>query len=72
MSTDIVRFTPASTMLEPPKKTVSTAALQLYMAICVPLMVLTFAAWYVVYWWHDRKDKLEWKRLEAGVSKSAV
>ena len=72
MSTDIVRFPKASTVSETQKKVVSVEALQLFMAICIPLMVLTFVAWYVVYWWHNRKDKLGGKRSGPGVFKSAV
>ena len=54
MSTDIVHFDSAGT--GGPKKVVSLAALQLYMAITVPLMLMTFACWYGVYWWVNRRD----------------
>jgi hypothetical protein len=33
------------------------SALKVYLVITLPLMVLSFAAWYAVYWWVDRKEK---------------
>ena len=60
MSTDIVRFqtsTPGNS-----GKTVQLGALQLYLAITLPMMVVTFLGWYIVYWWVNHKDK---RRLHA-------
>jgi hypothetical protein len=34
-------------------------ALQLYLAITLPMMFLTFAAWYGVYFFVDRKEKIK-------------
>jgi hypothetical protein len=38
-------------------------ALQLYLAITVPFMVLTFVAWYVVYVYIDKRQESEAERL---------
>ena len=54
MSTDIVQYQVTDTGNS--QKVVQLGALQLYMAITVPLMLLTFAAWYGVYWWVDRAE----------------
>ncbi|KAH7123564.1 hypothetical protein B0J11DRAFT_435355 [Dendryphion nanum] len=51
MSTDIVRFEQGS------DKNVSYGALTLYLTITLPLMVVTFAGWYAVYWWANVKNK---------------
>ncbi|KAF2139611.1 uncharacterized protein K452DRAFT_275029 [Aplosporella prunicola CBS 121167] len=64
MSTDIVRFgseNPAS-----PKKKVSVEAIKLYMAVTLPLMVMTFGAWYGVYLWVNKREKRHNKDLEKG------
>jgi hypothetical protein len=34
-------------------------ALNLWLAITLPLMLLTFAAWLVVYWWINRREKFK-------------
>jgi hypothetical protein len=57
MSTDIIHFQTGSTGKS--EKTFQLGALQLFLAISFPLMFLTFAAWYGVYWWVNRKDKLK-------------
>jgi hypothetical protein len=54
MSTDIVVF-----QTDDAGETVKlfhVDALLLFMAICLPLMVVVFVAWYGVYWWIDRKE----------------
>ncbi|KAI9780709.1 MAG: hypothetical protein M1816_002758 [Peltula sp. TS41687] len=53
MSTDIVRFPKPDS--GKPQRTVSFAALQLFMAISIPLMFLSFVAWWGVYKWVNRK-----------------
>jgi hypothetical protein len=49
MSTDIVQF-------QDSKEIFSLGALQLYLAITLPMMALTFAAWWLVYWYVNRKQ----------------
>jgi hypothetical protein len=63
MSTDIVTF-PAGDANQS-QRLVSYAALELYFEISLPLMVVTFAAWYGFYWWEMRKERLESKRKSA-------
>lgn len=53
MSTDIVNFHPSSVRIS--ESAVSFAALRLYVALSLPLMFITFIAWYGVYWWVSRK-----------------
>jgi ABC-type Fe3+ transport system permease subunit len=52
MSTDIIQF-------QDSKEIFSLGALQLYLAITLPLMALTFAAWWLVYWYVNRKQDTE-------------
>lgn len=54
MSTDIFRATDAGQF----GNSVQLGALRLYIAISLPLMVVTMLAWYCVYWWETRKQKL--------------
>ncbi|KAI9772652.1 MAG: hypothetical protein M1840_000246 [Geoglossum simile] len=49
MSTDIIRFQTGSS--GKPEKVFHFEAFRLYLAISVPLVSLTFSAWYGVYWW---------------------
>ena len=51
MSTDIVQFKSDS------KLVVGMAALQLYLAISLPLVFVTVLAWYGFYWWETRKER---------------
>lgn len=64
MSTDIVHFD--STATRGSEKVVSLGAIQLYMTITLPLMLMTFACWYGVYWWVSRKDSARRKMESAG------
>lgn len=57
MSTDIVRFQP--TRKGKTQKTFQQGALQLYLAITVPLMLFTFAAWYAVKWRASQRKSRE-------------
>jgi len=53
MSTDIIKF---PTTVE--SGTVfQLGAFQLYMAITVPMMALTFASWWIVYWFVNRRQE---------------
>jgi TRAP-type C4-dicarboxylate transport system permease large subunit len=67
MSTDIVQY--QLTDAGKSEEIFQLGALQLYMAITVPLMVITFGAWYGVYWFVDRKEAArdQKKKLEAMV-----
>ena len=55
MSTSIVHFAPGSPSTS--DSNISPGALKFYCAVSVPLVVLTFAVWYGVYWWEDWKEK---------------
>jgi hypothetical protein len=55
MSTDIIHF--YTTDAGESQTVYQKGALQLYLAISLPLMLLTFTAWYGVYWWVNRKDQ---------------
>ena len=55
MSTDIVRWEADATMT--PRKVFSMEALILFMAISVPLVVVTFMNWYCVYRCVNRRDE---------------
>jgi hypothetical protein len=57
MSTDIVRFQLGND--GETQKLFQVDALQLFLAICLPLMVVVFVAWYGVYWWVDQKEAEE-------------
>lgn len=63
MSTDIFRATNTGQF----GNTVQLGALRLYIAISLPLVVITLLSWYGVYWWETRKEKL---RMENTVFKS--
>ncbi|KAG9228899.1 hypothetical protein BJ875DRAFT_217146 [Amylocarpus encephaloides] len=57
MSTDIVQFHKGDSGRS--EKTFHLDALQLFLEICLPMMFATFSAWYVVYWWIDRKEEIK-------------
>jgi hypothetical protein len=61
MSTDIIRYStdPTSGVSE---EEFSLAALRLYMSITLPMMAMTFAAWYCMYWWVNSKEHVKFKR----------
>ncbi|KAL1635092.1 hypothetical protein SLS56_001844 [Neofusicoccum ribis] len=55
MSTDIIRWqSDGGNSLE---KTVSTGALEFFMSITIPLMLVTFTCWYGVYWWVNKREE---------------
>lgn len=60
MSTPLVDFDdegPSSSTFS--WKNVGVGALKLYLAISLPLIFLTFLAWYAVYWWEKRREEKE-------------
>lgn len=59
MSTDIFRATNTGQS----GNTVQLGALRLYIAVSLPLVMVTMLGWYGVYWWETRKEKLRMKRL---------
>jgi len=67
MSTDIVQYQLSESGKS--QKIFQLGALQLYLAITLPLMFGTFFAWYGVYWWVNRKEaaKVRMKSLKAVV-----
>ncbi|KAH7305646.1 hypothetical protein BKA65DRAFT_520672 [Rhexocercosporidium sp. MPI-PUGE-AT-0058] len=67
MSTDIVKYQKSENGKS--QEVFQLGALQLYLAITLPLMFLTFASWYGVYIWVDRKEKANVlkKRVKTGV-----
>jgi hypothetical protein len=57
MSTQIVNFQPNSDGITNGK--ISTGALSLFLAVSLPLVLVTFTAWYVVAGWERvRQQKL--------------
>jgi len=67
MSTDIVRFESSSG--GPGPEVFEADALKLYAYISIPMMVLTFAAWYLIYKWETWKaEKKKRKALEKEAS----
>jgi hypothetical protein len=67
MSTDIVQFT-ATPSPNKPQKVFSLDALQLFLAITVPLMFFTFLAWGVFYWWENWRDRVKSNARDKGSS----
>lgn len=59
MSTDVFRATNTGQF----GNTVQLGALRLYVAISLPLVVVTMLAWYSVCWWEKRKEKLRTKNI---------
>ncbi|KIX03657.1 uncharacterized protein Z518_07210 [Rhinocladiella mackenziei CBS 650.93] len=57
MSTDIVRF-------EKSQEIFSSAALKLFLTICIPMMLFTFVAWYAVYWWVNNRERVAKIRMQ--------
>ena len=55
MSTDIIRFEALDSGLF--TEHFSVKALKLFFAISIPLMVVTFVTWYLIYWWTRNRQK---------------
>ncbi|KAK4894201.1 hypothetical protein LTR27_007569 [Elasticomyces elasticus] len=66
MSTPIVTFEPGSPSTS--DRNVSAGALGFYVAVSLPLMVLTFLSWYAVYWWENRKERKRQLQMDQAVS----
>jgi hypothetical protein len=63
MSTDIVTFQRGNDGQS--QKVFQLDALQLFLTICLPMMVVVFVAWYGVYWWVDQEQtKRRQRRLD--------
>ena len=66
MSTDIVHWqTPTPGGLE---KVVSRGAVEIFLAVTIPCMILTFSAAYGFYRWSKRRERKEQDRQAAGLS----
>lgn len=52
MSTDILQFTNN-------QEDFSFRALQIYLEVTIPFMVLTFAAWRILYVWTKKREQAE-------------
>lgn len=61
MSTDIIRFERDDAGKS--SKIFQLGAIQLYLAITLPLTFLVFIAWYGVYWWVDKKETVNRRRM---------
>lgn len=57
MSTDIVHW-------QDSKKIVQLGAIVIYLELTLPLMLVTFGAWYGVYWWVNRKERRQRQSLQ--------
>ena len=62
MSTPIVTFIEGSPSIA--DSNISVGALGFYCAVSLPLVLLTFVAWYAVYWWENRSDKRRKAKLD--------
>lgn len=65
MSTPIVTFQNGTKHLS--DRDIGLGALKLYLVVSFPLVVLTFAAWYVVVWLERRKEL----KIKRAVSQAA-
>ena len=64
MSTPIVQFDNEGSGFS--GQNIGFGALELYVAVSLPLMCLTFVAWYFVYWREKRKDKKKMGEQQKG------
>lgn len=68
MSTPIIQFASSDDAgMVPSREVFSLQALRLFFKITVPLMLATFLAWYVMYWWTRRRSKSRQIDQETGV-----
>jgi hypothetical protein len=70
MSTDIIRFQKTDSNSMKPQRVFSFEALQLFLAITLPLMFFTFTIWGLIYWFSTRREKLGLAGGEAGLPHS--
>jgi hypothetical protein len=66
MSTDIIRFQRGEDGQT--QKMFELDALQLFLAICLPMMAVVFAAWYGVYWWVNQEEAERRQRRRLDIS----
>jgi hypothetical protein len=68
MSTDILQYlkSPDTNHFEGDYSP-NTLKLKRYLSVTQPLMLVTCLAWYIVYWWVDRKQHV--KALKAKIDK---
>jgi hypothetical protein len=62
MSTDIVRW--QTNAAGESQRVYQSGALDLYLAITVPMMAVTFGAWRVVYEWMKWKERKEGEKVQ--------
>jgi hypothetical protein len=62
ISVDIVKWE----IGQEPRQGLQSGAFKLYLAITIPFMVLTFAAWGIMYWWMNRRQN---NKASGGASK---
>jgi hypothetical protein len=62
MSTDIVHWQTLNNGKQ--ERVVSVGAIETFLIASLPLMALTFCAWYVVYRWLNRRQKSRWRRVD--------
>ena len=65
MSTDIVHWNQTNGISS---KVFQLGALQVYLAVSVPLMLVTFGVWYVFGWLERRKQKRNLESLDASMA----
>ena len=65
MSTDIVHWNQTNGISS---KVFQLGALQVYLAVSVPLMLVTFGVWYVFGWIERRKQKRNLESLDASMA----
>jgi hypothetical protein len=58
MSTDIVQYSKMQNSNDYEEE-YSSAALKRYVMITLPLMALTFLAWWILYFWVETKQRVE-------------
>jgi len=58
MSTDILQYSKIADTNDY-EEDYSSAALKRYVSVTLPLTALTFLAWWVLYWWVDRKQRVK-------------
>lgn len=63
MSTPIVTFEADNKSFS--SSNIGQGALQFYVAVSLPLMTLTFFAWYIVHWWESRRAAQAAERTKA-------
>lgn len=65
MSTDIVHWDQSNGISS---EVFQLGALEVYLAVSLPLMLVTFGVWYVLGWLEKRKRKRNIERLDASMA----